>query len=149
MSDPRNDFYKALNDARLVDARAAVQAGLYINGLATTAILALLASLASAAMKGDAGSGSHVHISHAFIWGLGCFGAGVFLAALAAFGSYFTNHAYAELASPFQTFTCVKQARLQIRASILHTLSSLSGLGSLAAFVSGVTAVVIGFDRIA
>ena len=147
--DPRNIFFRALNDARLVDARAAVQAGLYINGLATTAILALLASLASAAMRGDAGGGSHLHIPHVFIWALGCFGAGVCLAALAAFGSYFTNHTYAELVSPFRSFTIVEQARRQMGAAIFHALTSLSCLGSLAAFVGGVTAVVIGFDRIA
>lgn len=148
MSDPRDhqsDFYKALNEARLVDARAAVQAGLSINGLATTAILALLAS---AAMKGDAPHIAHGHTSHAFVWSLGFFGAGVFLAALAASFSYLANHAYAEVASPFRTLTPVDQARLQIRASIFHGLAYGSCFGSLAAFIGGVTAAVIGFDKI-
>ena len=140
------DFYKALNDARLVDARAAVQAGLYINGLATTAILAFLAS---AVMKGDALHASHVHTPHAFVWSLGFFGAGVFLGALAASFSYLTNHAYAEVASPFRTLTPVGQARLQIRATIFHNLTYSSCFGSLAVFVSGVIAAVIGFDKIA
>lgn len=144
--DPRSDFYKALNDARLVDARAAVQAGIYINGLATTAILALLVS---AVVKGDVPKASHIHVPHAFIWGLGCFGGGVFLAALAASFSYLTNHAYAETASPFRALTPVDQARLQIRASVCHTLGYVTCLGSLAAFVLGVLAVVIGFDKIA
>ena len=149
MSDPRDhriEFYKALNEARLVDARAAVQAGIYINGLATTAMLALLAS---AATKADAGHPVHQHIPHAFIWGLGFFGAGVFLAALAASFSYLTNHTYAETASPFRTLTSVEEAWLRLRVSIFHSLAYSSCVGSLAAFMGGVIGVVIGFDRIA
>ena len=144
-SDPRTDFFKSMNEARLLDARAAIQAGLFINGLAATAILTFLGSVTP---KIETASHAHVHGLKAFVWGLGFFAAGVFCGAAASLFSYLTNHAYAEANSPFDNRGDQYRLEAQQSASITHSLAYFTGLGTLLGFLAGVAAAIVGFDKL-
>lgn len=145
MSDPqehRVHFHRSMHEARLLDARAAVQAGLYINGLAVTAMLAFLGSAGRDAASRHAG-----HMPHAFVWSLAGFGFGVFCAALAATFSYIANHQYAENQSPFSK-TDEERWGHRRTAVTLHWLGYAACFLMLASFVFGVGAAVFGFDKL-
>ena len=139
LQDYRIHFHRSMHEARVLDARAAVYAGMYINGLAVTAMLAFL---------GTSGRSNHAgHMPHAFVWSLGFFGFGVFAAALAASLSYLANHQYAEAESPF-TKTDQQRWNHGRTARTAHRLGYVACFLMLAAFVSGVGAAVIGFDKL-
>lgn len=141
---PRVEFYNSMNEARLLDARATVQAGLYINGLAATAILAFLGSVAP---KIEMLHTVHSYAPRAFVWSLGCFGFGVFCAATAAALSYLTNHGYAEAETPFKASDTDRDKRFA-EAVLAHTATYYACAGMLLAFLAGVMAAVIGFDKL-
>lgn len=144
MSDPleqRVHFYRSLHEARLLDARAAVYAGMYINGLAVTAIMAFFGSLMS---KTDPQI-HHGHGPRAFVWALGFFGAGVLCAATAAAVSYVANHNYAEAQSPHDLDVHRNNRRLWT-ATLFHQLGYGACFASLGCFAVGVVWTVVGFD---
>ena len=132
--DERTHLYHSLNEARLLDARAVVQAGLSINGLATTAVLALLAAIA--AKPGN-------HIPRDFLWSLGSFGFGILCAACTAVAAYIANHRYAEASSPF-----AKEAdrpKSERTATIAHYIGYGTAGGMLVGFLFGVVFAILGF----
>lgn len=88
--DERQAFFRSLHEARLLDARAAINTALTVNSAASVAVLAFLGSLPHFAPA--------VHIPFDLIRSLGAFGSGVFFAASAAAASYVANHQYAEAA---------------------------------------------------
>lgn len=144
-TNPRVHFYRSLHEARLLDARAAIQVGLYINGLAATAMLAFLGSVSP--KFGEAHGAHATHAPRAFVWSLGGFAFGVLCAALAATFSYVANHAYAEAESP-----AVKadEVRWNDRrsATTAHKCAYWACGLMLLAFAFGVGAAIIGFDKL-
>lgn len=140
----RSAYFHSLHEARLLDARAAVQAALLINGAAATAVLAFLGSVSASTLP-------H-HVPRALVWALGGFGIGVFFAACTAVAAYAANHRYAESIGakrstwehPFVEPTPTSN-RHETWAARLHLAGYVFVAGTLLAFVSGVTAAAVGF----
>ena len=143
----RSAYFHSLHEARLLDARAAVQAALLINGAAATAVLAFLGSV-------SASSTPH-HVPKALVWALVSFGVGVFFAACTAVAAYVANHRYAEAVGakrstwvhPFIEPT-EGSGRHDALARRFHTAAYVFVAGTLLAFVSGITAATVGFARL-
>ena len=140
-------YFRSMHEARILDARAAVQNALLINGAAATAVLAFLGSV-------SASSTPH-HVPRALVWALSLFGVGVFFAACMGIAAYATNHSYAEATNalrlteevPFVEHT-EKSLRLEGRAWRFHLVGYVSAAATLLAFLSGVTAAAIGFAHL-
>ena len=136
-------FFKSLHEARIVDARSAIQAALFINGGAATAILTFAGNLAVKLPSGK--------LPSSFAWSLGFFAFGVFSAATAATCAYLTNNQYAEAARA-QTLTYEypykkpnqEHGSRQKRAIIIHTIASAAVGVALLLFIGGVAAAVTG-----
>lgn len=138
----RSYLYRSLHEARLQDARAAIGAGLQINGLAVTAMLALIS-----AVSPKIGEGHASHIPRAFVWGLGGFALGVFSAALAAVCAYIANHGYAEAESPFAG-TDEDRRRARRKAVAAHYVGYGAAALMLIGFAAGVGFAMAGLVRL-
>lgn len=141
-ADSRGRFYWSLHEARLLDARAAVQAGLHINGLAVTAMLAFLASVSP-----KVGEAHAAHVPRAFVWSLGGFALGVFSAALAAAAGYVANHRYAEAENPAERTEKQRADALWV-AVTAHQVGYAAVFLMLLAFLVGVGGAMAGLVRL-
>jgi len=133
--DNRTTYFRSLHQARIADARPAVQTSLWVNGLGATALLAFLGSLSTGATAR--------HAPHAVVWSLALFGAGVFFAAAAAVSSYVANSGYAEaVGAKLATWThpyeeSTKEARQhERRAWIAHRIGYGCAAGTLLSFLA-------------
>ena len=133
----RQAYFRSLHEARLLDARAAINTALGVNSAASVAVLAFLGSLNHVAPA--------AHIPFDLIRSLGAFGFGVFSAASAATASYVANHQYAEAtrakadtwSHPYVEETEASRGH-QRRAMRAHWIAYTMAVGMLLSFLAGV-----------
>lgn len=139
--------FKTYDDARIADARMAIQALLLINGGSATAILAFAGSVATKTATG--------HVPKLFSWSLGVFAFGVACAGTTAMLAYFANHALAEAIvehevnyiAPFVHAKAQYPARSRTANLIRYTAIG-TALLALAAFVGGAVTAAAGLGHI-
>ncbi len=140
-------YFRSLHDARILDARAAIQAALLINGGAATAILTFAGSLATKTAP--------AHVPRLFAWSLACFALGVGFGATAALFAYLANNEYTEATGsaelsyehPYKRVT-PEAFRRERKAVFAHKVATGCGVGALATFVFGCACAAFGLAAI-